>query len=164
MEEKNEIERRRKRQKKRKKAHQDIYLVLLFVSESGSLRFALYHFFKENRVCYMPICRSGLLEPNWHDPALVLLYRSHSISFPLSLSRSLALIFHFVSAFFSTGQARQNEANSSQLSIKKSCHFVYYLLVSFSFTRFENRLKYNQQYITCNANKISNTFPSQIFH
>ena len=149
MEEKNEIERRRKRQKKRKKAHQDIYLVLLFVSESGSLWFALYHFFKENRVCYMPICRSGLLEPNWHDPALVLLYRSHSISFPLSFSRSLALIFHFVSAFFSTGQARQNEANSSQLSIKKSCHFVYYLLVSFSFTRFENRLKYNQQYIMC---------------
>ena len=46
METKNEKQKKKKQQqiinRNQIKAHQDIYLVLLFASESGSLRFTLY--------------------------------------------------------------------------------------------------------------------------
>ena len=151
MEEKKRNWKTKKKTKKKEKKHIKIFILYCCSLVRADLCDSLCTIFLKKTVCV--ICLFAALDcwsrigtiPPW------CCCTDHILSpfLSLSLARSLALIFHFVSAFFSTGQARQNEANSSQLSIKKSCHFVYYLLVSFSFTRFENRLKYNQQYIMC---------------
>ena len=150
MEEKKRNWKTKKKTKKKEKKHIKIFILYCCSLVRADLCDSLCTIFLKKTVCV--ICLFAALDcwsrigtiPPW------CCCTDHILSpfLSLSLARSLSFFILFPLSFRQAKPVRTKPIPPN-CPFKKSCHFVYYLLVSFSFTRFENRLKYNQQYIMC---------------